>query len=202
LEQTVNSIDHDTLDDALRRSGASWEAAPAHGLLCSRLATEGSGTASDWLLQVLDGVPPDSTVRGECEAMLDTLFSISHQQLAGRQSDFELLLPDEETAVQLRTDTLARWCEGYLHGLVSGNRNEQVRARLATEPLADIIKDMLQITRADVDHDEDEEANEQAFAELVEYVRVSAQLAYEELAETRDGGEPSLSADNDDKQLH
>lgn len=198
----MNSIDHDTLDDALRRSSASWEAAPAHGLLCSRLATEGSATGSDWLAQVLEGVSPDNSLRRECEVLLDTLFTTSHQQLAGRQSDFELLLPGEEAAVQQRADTLARWCEGFLHGLVSGKRNETVRTRLATEPLADIIKDMLQITRAEVDHDDDEEANEQAFVELVEYVRVSVQLTYEELAETRNAGQPATAGGQDDERLH
>ncbi|MGB5347117.1 MAG: UPF0149 family protein [Woeseia sp.] len=199
----MTSIDYDTLEDALRRSGASWEAAPAHGLLCSRLATEGSASGRDWLAQVLEGVSPDNALRRESETLLDDLFNMSQQQLAGRQSDFELLLPDDQTAVQQRTDILARWCEGFLHGLVSGRRNENVRARLATEPLAEIIKDLLQITRAEVDHDDDAEANERAFAELVEYVRVSAQLTYEELAESRAASKVGGDAAADDgEQLH
>lgn len=185
------TIDHDTLDSALRRCGATWEAAPSHGLLCSRLAAAGSAAGRPWFAQVLEGVPDENALRRECESMLDVVFSSSYQQLAERQSDFALLLPDDATPVEQRTATLARWCEGFLHGLVSGQRDDRVREKLASEPLADIIKDLLQITRAEVDPDDDEEANEQAFVELVEYVRVGTQLAYEELAELRASSDTS-----------
>ncbi len=82
---------------------------------------------------------------------------------------------------------MARWCEGFLHGLVSAQHGTALRDRLAAEPLADIIRDMLQITRAEVDYDTDIETNEAAYAELVEYLRVAAQLTYEELSDLRRG---------------
>ena len=63
------------------------------------------------------------------------------------------------------------------------------------EPLADIIRDLLQITRAAVDDDCDEESDEAAYTELVEFVRVAAQLAYEELADLRrPAGDPASDA--------
>ena len=44
---------------------------------------------------------------------------------------------------------MGHWCEGFLHGLVSADHGDALQgARLAEDPLADIIKDMLQITRA------------------------------------------------------
>jgi uncharacterized protein YgfB (UPF0149 family) len=67
-----------------------------------------------------------------------------------------------------------------------------LKERLAAEPLADIIKDMLQITRAAAGENEDEEGEESAYAELVEYLRVATQLAYEELAEFRPSGDDSV----------
>ena len=48
---------------------------------------------------------------------------------------------------------MGHWCEGFLHGLVSADHGDALRARLAEDPLADIIKDMLQITRAAVDEE-------------------------------------------------
>jgi uncharacterized protein YgfB (UPF0149 family) len=48
---------------------------------------------------------------------------------------------------------------------------------------------MLQLTRAAADDAGDDETNETAYAEIVEYVRVAVQLAYEELAEFRGGPE-------------
>ena len=87
--------------------------------------------------------------------------------------------------VGLRTAALAHWCEGSLHGLVSVKHADALKERLAAEPLADIIKDMLQMTRAGLDEECDDESDDAAYAELVEYLRVAAQLSYEELAEFR-----------------
>ena len=82
-------------------------------------------------------------------------------------------------------EALGHWCEGFLHGLVAAEHSDALRERLAAEPLSDIIKDLLQITRAGLDEESDEEDNESAYVELVEYVRVAAQLCYEELADLR-----------------
>ncbi|MED5420160.1 MAG: UPF0149 family protein, partial [Pseudomonadota bacterium] len=88
--------------------------------------------------------------------------------------------------------------EGFLHGLVSEKQDDALRERLAADPLADIIKDMLQITRAEVEEDEEEdEEEENAYAELVEYLRVATQLIYEELADFRTPDEEILRDESD-----
>lgn len=178
-------IGHDALEDALRRSGSTWDAAQVHGLLSGRLAIAGADSGFDWLSQVLEGTDPANALRNECESMLAALFEATYRQFAERLSAFEPLLPDAEDPTAVRATALAHWCEGFLHGLVAGGHGEELRERLKAEPLADIIRDLLQITRAAVDEDCDEESDEAAYAELVEYVRVAAQLAYEELADLR-----------------
>lgn len=180
----TDTVEYQELDAALRRCGSHWASAQAHGLLCGRLAVHGGDGADRWRDQVLDSLDPSDAQRVECAALLDTLFKATWQQLAERQSDFVLLLPDDGADVESRTRALAEWCEGFLHGLVSDTRSETIRARLAAEPLSDVIRDMLEITRATVG-DEDEETTESAYTDLVEYIRVAAQLAYEELADLR-----------------
>ena len=180
------TIDHNELDAALRRCGSTWNAGQAHGLLCSRLALAGADGASRWLKQVLQDTDPDNTLRSECEAMLEALCTATWQQLSERQSDFMLLLPDDDDSALVRTEALGQWCEGFLHGLVSEAHGDKLRERLASDPLSDIIKDLLEITRASVDEEADEQGTENAFADLVEYLRIAAQLAYEELAEFRE----------------
>jgi hypothetical protein len=182
VEQSVN---HDELDAALKRCGATWDAGQAHGLLCSRLAVLGADAGSSWLDQILAGSDPDDVPRRECEILLDALYACTHRQLSQRRSEFQPLLPDDSDSTIIRAEAIAHWCEGFLHGLVSGSPDVGLKKRLADEPLSDIIKDMLQITRATVDEDTEEEANEAAYADLVEYLRVAAQLTFEELAEIR-----------------
>jgi uncharacterized protein YgfB (UPF0149 family) len=186
-------IDHDLLDSALRRCGAGWDAAQSHGLLTGRLAIAGADSGFGWLSQVLEGTDANDALRGECEAILGSLFETTYRQLAERQSEFEPLLPDDDDTATARATGLAHWCEGFLHGLVSADHADALKERLSTEPLADIIKDMLQITRAAAADQGDEESDDDAYAELVEYLRVAAQLTYEELVEFR---EPAVSDDD------
>jgi len=193
------TIDHYELEVALRRCGSTWNAGQAHGLLCSRLALAGADGASRWLLQVLADTDPDNALRTECEALLDALCTATWQQLAERQSDFMLLLPDEDDSVQVRAEAMGQWCEGFLHGLVSEAHGDELRERLAGEPLSDIIKDMLEITRGAAGDEADAE-DDDALSELVEYLRVAAQLTYEELAEFR--GPASTAPRNESATLH
>jgi yecA family protein len=194
---TDHSIDHDEIDSALKRCGSSWNAAQVHGLLCSRLAVAGTEGARRWFEQVLDETDPNNALRTECEQMLDSLCAATWRQLVERQSEFALLLPGDEDTADLRAESMAQWCEGYLHGLVAEKHSDALKEKLAAEPLADIIKDMLQITRAATDDDDDEEGVENAYAELVEYLRVAAQLVYEELAEFRSPVEDIAPDDGD-----
>ncbi len=179
------SVDYDQLDAALRRCGAGWDASQAHGLLAGRLATAGADAGFEWLSQVLEGTDANNALTSECEALLRALFETTYRQLAERQSEFEPLLPDDEDATSTRAAALAHWCEGFLHGLVSASHGDALKERLAADPMADIIRDMLEITRASADDESDGESEETAYTELVEYLRVAAQLTYEELAEFR-----------------
>lgn len=193
---TEQTIDHNELDEALQRCGSNWNAAQAHGLLCGRLCVTGPEEGNQWLAQVIEAVSAEDA-RQECATMLDTLYTGTWRQLVERQSEFALLLPDDEASLESRTEAMSHWCEGFLHGLVSEKHPEALRKRLAAEPLADIIKDMLQMTRAALSPDAADEEDERAFVELVEYLRVAAQLAYEELAEFRDPSVESLAAENE-----
>ena len=178
-------INYDTLEDSLKRCGSNWDAAQTHGLLTGRLAIAGVPAGPDWLLQVLEGVEEGNALRTESQKHLDILYQATFWQLSERLSEFEPLLPDDDDDVGTRIAALAHWCEGFLHGLVSAKHGDALKKRLGAEPLSDIIKDMLQITRAGLDEGFDEEENESAYAELVEYLRVAAQLCYEELADIR-----------------
>lgn len=187
-----HSTDHNDVDTALQGCGSTLSAAQAHGLLCGRLAVCGTDGVTAWRKQVLENPASVSVLRADCEALLDEMLTSTWQQLAERQSELELLLPADDEDAASRTQALADWCEGFLHGLVTGNQDEAVRRRLAAEPLDEVIQDLLQISRATLG-DDDEETNELAYAELVEYIRVAAQLAYEELADLRQASEPPVA---------
>ena len=189
-------VEHEELEAALRRCGVTWNASQAHGFLCGRLALLGVAARTEWIDQLTAGTDIDDALRSDCGSVLESVFNATSQQLADRLSGFMPLLPGDEAPAGERAEALAHWSEGFLHGLVSGQHPESLRTRLATEPLSDIIKDLLEITRATAeDESDDDETNEQAYAELVEYIRVAAQLTYEELAGFR--AQPAPQQDTD-----
>ena len=181
----TSDTEYEPLNDALKRAGSSWDAAQAHGLLAGRLAVGGAAAGPDWLGQVMEGTDPSNVLPKECAALLNEIFQSTERHFSERLSQFMPLLPSENESRAARTEAIGHWSEGYLHGLVSSEHSEPMKKRLAAEPVAGIIKDLLAITQATVEDDSDREEDEAAYTEIVEYIRVAAQIVYEELASMR-----------------
>jgi uncharacterized protein YgfB (UPF0149 family) len=195
-------IDYDELDASLRRCGSNWNAGQAHGLLCSQLAIFGAPAGDGWLRMVLEDAESGNALRHECAELLDQLYSYTYQQLSERQSDFEPFLPEERAPAMARAEAMGQWCEGFLHGLVSRAKGDALKERLAVEPMDEIIKDLLEITRAVVDDDADAETTDLAYSELFEYLRVAAQIAYEQLADLRESADDAPQGQSSQRMLH
>lgn len=181
-KHAVNFFD---LENNLNSVGSSWLCAQSHGLLCGRLSVMGPNAFNVCIEQIFEGASSEELLRQSCENMLQDLFKDTWMQLVERQSEFELFLPDDEGNINERTEALSQWCDGFLHGIVTGKKPKILKEYLNNEPINIIIKDFLEITRASVNEETDEEENENAFNEVMEYIRVSVQLVYEELADFR-----------------
>ena len=89
-----------------------------------------------------------------------------------------------------RADALSSWCKGFLYGLGSGTTPDPEKVSIEA---GEIIRDFTEITHVGVEADDENEENESAFAEVVEFVRVGVQLLFVELAPAR-GEEPEPGA--------
>ena len=183
---TTNTPDAEELTRQLRAAGADAEAAEAHGDFCGRACLNGVAAIRSWQSAMLPDADSDNVLAAECNRSLETLAADTLLKLEAGDLQFSLLLPDDEEPLRARTAALADWCQGFMHGLVEGGAGDQGRAAdLLDDGLpAEILADFSEITRAGAAEDNDEEA-EQAYTELVEYVRVSAQLVYDELSVLR-----------------
>lgn len=170
----------------LDKLNASWEPAEAHGAFCGRACLSGAAALQDWLKDVSSESDADDLLAREAAQHLQAFAASTLLKLEAGQLAFQLLLPDDDTALEIRTVALADWCHGFMHGLSSAGGADQGPFADALEAgeVSEIIEDFSQITRAAADADGGEEA-ERSFAELEEYVRVSVQLVYEETAQLR-----------------
>ena len=170
--------DYDHIQQLLAQERSLAEAAEAHGTLAGCLCAASGYTLEDWLREIL----PEGRAAPEAAAALAELFTATAAALRQPDMEFELLLPADERPIDVRTAALAQWCQGFLYGLGAGAVPD------ASELPGDagkVVRDFGEISRAGVDTMQDEESNEAAYTELVEFVRVGVQLLFEELAALR-----------------
>lgn len=177
------SHDYTDLQRLLVDAHAMTEPAEAHGALVGALCAGVSYSAEDWLNEVL----PDGTSGSAADRALREVYDSTWRALSAGQFEFSLLLPDDRQSLEDRADSLSLWCTGFLYGLgTAGGPDPEKMPGDAGE----ILRDLTQITRAGVDMGEGLEGNQNALEELIEYVRMGAQLVYEELGEKRGAARP------------
>lgn len=174
------------LERMLKAAGTAFEAAEAHGAFCGRACLAGAAAIRDWQQELMAESDDDNVLAQECKRALETLAADTLLKLEVGDLRFALLLPGDEESLQLRTAALADWCHGFMQGLVAaGGADQGAPADALDFPEAsEILDDFNEITKAGASIDEGEES-EWAFVELVEYVRVSVQLIYDETATLR-----------------
>ena len=179
-------IDFDTVADALGRAGIMGNPAELHGMLCGRigggqvLSEEDCLTAVAQLFEVTRSSV--DTIGGELVAV----YQSAVDSFVDTGFGFELLLPDDETELSLRLDSLGQWCQGFLVGLgLSGLSGD---TQFSTDA-ADALKDVAQIAQIDTDEVASEESEVSLF-ELVEYVRMAALMIHSEAGVARSGDRP------------
>lgn len=170
--------------DALRDAGSPADAAEAHGSLCGLCCALGEAAATPaWLSGTL-GVSPAAGA-----TVLAELASATGAALTADDLRFAPLLPGDAEPLALRVRRLAEWCHGFTCGLADGAAC--TGADLEGELLREVLGDFGQLARAAVGDDGDE-GGEAAYAELVEFVRVSVQLVFDELATSRGRSGPPV----------
>lgn len=118
---------------------------------------------------ILDASLPDTP-------LLAPLFDGSRSAL--EEGSIALLLPDDDSAIADRAAALRHWCSGFLGGLGLGGMNKSIKLSSDAEEL---LSDLREIGRSEVSFDEDEESDENALMELIEYARMGAILLRDEL---------------------
>ncbi len=183
----MSDVNFEQLSEALDLAGAMGDPGELHGQLCGLACVMGMEAGQAWVMQALaDADAPASTVK----LAEEPLIAIAGRSLAALDDgdmSLQLALPHDDAELALRAEALAHWCQGFLHGLGSSASDDSILTEGST---GEIVKDFSEITRAGFESDDNEEEAEAAYAELVEFVRVSAQLVFEELQPFRDKPRP------------
>jgi hypothetical protein len=171
-ETVKQTLDFDEVADLMLQIGSHTSPSELHGFLCGQLAA-GQSAEGALLTQTLQ----------ECLDVQDSFSAEQLEQLRFMQMSslnalmddalsFYPLLADDDAEITLRLTTLGQWCQNFLSGFAT------VEKAISSVPdiVNDALNDMAAISQVGVDEaelEEDEEAAEEDYAQLVEYIRLA-----------------------------
>ncbi|KAA1177080.1 YecA family protein [Photorhabdus heterorhabditis] len=168
-----NSLpDYQSFDEILHQQSVALTAAEMHGLI-SGLLCGGNRDSSSWQALVHDLANDGLAFPHPLAQQLRELREITFESLDDSNFTFHLLLPDEEGNVFERADALAGWVNHFLLGL--GVTQPKLTDK---KEVSEIVGDLRNIGLLGYEESDDQEELAQALEEVLEYVRVAAQLCY------------------------
>ncbi|ROR34634.1 UPF0149 family protein [Inmirania thermothiophila] len=173
---------YERLERVLRQAGLGTGLADAHGVLAGLLCADAEAAWGRWRRHLR----AEGLGGGVPEAELRALHDAAAAALAEETGfGFTPLLPPDEAPLARRVAALGAWCQGFLFGLGAAGAGE-----VEDEAAAEALRDLWQIAQVS-DEVAADEADEAAYAELVEFLRVAVQLVREALRARGRGDGPA-----------
>lgn len=170
---------YEEVASALIELGLSENASGYHGLLCGALCVQQPDEID--LLHLVEGENPAANAP-QASAVLIGLRNAASVALSDMQTGFMPLLPEDAARLGERAVALSKWCEGFIYGLAT---RQHLDLHECSDEVRELIRDFTEFTKASLHEADDLEVEETAYAELVEYIRVGAQLIFMELRARR-----------------
>lgn len=180
----LSSVAFDDVARALAAGGSTVHAAEAHGCLCGALCARRTYSLAEWLDEIQ---PANDAIDAGDGGALSGLHESTARFLAAPDMEFQLLLPDDDVDLATRVEALGAWCQGFLYGFGASGTAAKVAL---PEEVAEVLVDFARISHAGEVGSESGDVEEDAYAELVEYLRAAVQLVHDDLAGLRAGQPP------------
>lgn len=187
LDSTLPS--YAELASILQKIQPNCHVSQIHGLLCGYICAT-SGEMIDLWNNVFPGVKKSR----KGQEILKAIYESTYHQLSEFSFEFALLLPEDDGDINLRAESLGLWCQGFLTGL---EQSDISNVALENAELKEVLDDIMEIAQLNFGDIENNEEDETAYFELVEYIRLSALMIFQELR--NDAREQHI---NDDEILH
>lgn len=167
------------LSSALQQTAISSDAAEIQGIITGMLAGGMPVQSEDWLSALADFVNQGEKLPDDIRQQIRYLYQQTKEQLMAADFTLTLCLPDDAAPINDRGMALVKWVQGFLLGF--GLHQNDLTG--CSEDVKEALEDFAEISRMDEKMSEGEDS-EQALFEVMEYVRVSAMLCFNEQGRT------------------
>lgn len=163
---------YQTLSTFLQKNALPFDASEAHGLFCGLLCGT-TASQPQWQEILLKDQDPEIDTE-----LLQALYAWTMQKLSDFDLEFQLLLPADKKPLPSRAEALTLWCQGFLTGL----KFAHVSLKSKNQDVLEALKDISEIAKMNYEEvaANNENEDESAYVELVEYVRVAVLMIYQE----------------------
>ena len=174
------------IDQIRQKAGISIDVSEYHGKICACLCFE--NLEAETLLP--EEINADiSSLSSETMKLKDILLDLIAETLEKlndtEMTFYPLLSPDSESLTN-RTLSLSSWCAGFIDGVGLAVAQKNISMNPAEQDIiGEIIEDFSQISKLTSASLMNEDGEELAYMEVLEYVRVGAQLIFEESKVTK-----------------
>ncbi|OFC71373.1 hypothetical protein BFC18_09485 [Alteromonas confluentis] len=172
-------LDYDRVTNTLSQYDVIADGAELQGILCGMLSGGMPVSERKWLDVLKDTLNQGAAFPPELENMLTDVFNSLCQQLVEAEFTLSLMLPDDKAPINDRGLGLINWVQGFMLGF--GLYQQDMMQ--CSEDVKEALQDFSDIARMEEPMTEDEES-ERALFEVVEYVKISALLCFNELGQS------------------
>lgn len=176
-------LDYYELGAELKKMDAVASPAEAHGILIGQLCGGLKLDGMMWLKQFLMAVGVKREPVEDQRNWFYALQDLSAAELANAGMSFRPLLPDDEDPLSERLEAVGDWCSGFLAGFGSAGHSDEEKL---SDDIDAALRDFSEIAKIDTDVDGDSDFEEEnAYMELMEYMKTVALLIYTEFGLAR-----------------
>lgn len=179
LETNNVEPSYETLSTLLEQNNILSDAAEIQGMFCGMLSGGMALENQDWPSAIVDAINQGESLPAAVKDALTELYNLTCQQLLDSDFALVLFLPDESSPINDRGQALINWVNGFMVGF--GYYQADLTA--CSDDVKEALEDFAEIARMDEQMPEDEES-EKALFEVLEYVRISSMLCFNELGQS------------------
>ena len=188
---SIKPSDYESLTALLSQEKIIVDAAEVQGILCGMLSGGMAATDQSWAEALSDVINQGDAFTPRAKDEITALFNEVCQQFVDADFALRLCLPDDASPINERGAALLVWVQGFLLGFGL----HQADLTGCSADVKEALEDFSEIARMDEQMSDDEES-EQALFEVMEYVRITAMLCFNEL------GKPLLDDDTTSTSVH
>jgi uncharacterized protein len=168
-------LDFATVQANLTAENVKAHGAELHGVLTGLICAGYAFENTDYLAMINDLFNSGEGLPLVVKSMVKQLYSEIWQTLLDDSYGFKLMLADDDDSMAERANAIGSWVQGFNLGFGL----QQKDTAIASEDVKEVISDFAEIANLS-DEIEEDEATEQAYYEIAEYVKVSALLCFSE----------------------